>query len=155
PIDHRTDVYSLGAALYELASGQPVFDAESPHAILSKIIAVEPVPPRKVNPNLPRDLETIILKCLAKEPNDRYQTARDLADDLRRFVAGDPIRARRPTLFDRGKRWIRKRQQGAAVLSGSVVLAVVAAVLGLQGWRQYEEDRKGRLSLLTDGPHFR
>lgn len=155
PIDHRTDVYSLGATLYELAAGRPVFEAETPHAILTKIVGTEPVAPRKLNPGLARDLETIILKCLAKEPGERYQTAQDLADDLRRFVAGDPIRARRPSLWERARRWIRKRRQSVAVSAGAALLAALLAVAAVVGWTQHREDQKGKLSFATSGPHFR
>lgn len=155
PLDHRTDVYSLGATLYELAAGRPVFEADTPHAILTKIVGAEPVAPRKINPGLPRDLETVILKCLAKEPRERYQSAQELADDLRRFVAGDPIRARRPSLWERARRWIRKRRQSVAVSTGVAILAAVLAVAVVIGWTQYREAQKGQLSFATSGPHFR
>src|SRR5262249_32433914 len=76
PLDHRTDTYSLGATLYELACGRPVFDSDTLQGVVSQILNAEPVPPRKLQPKLPRDLETIILKCLHKDPGRRYQTSR-------------------------------------------------------------------------------
>ena len=155
PLDHRTDVYSLGATLYEFAAGRPVFEAATPHAILTKIVGAEPVAPRKINPGLPRDLETIILKCLAKEPGERYQTAQDLSDDLRRFVAGDPIRARRASLWERVRRWIRKRRQSVAISTGVALLAALLAVAAVVGWTHYREAQKGEVSFATSGPHFK
>ena len=94
PVDHRTDLYSLGATLYELATGRPVFESATPHGVIAQILNEEPARPRQVRPGLPRDLETIILTCLAKDPSQRYQTAHALADDLRAVLDGRPIRAR-------------------------------------------------------------
>ncbi len=95
PVDHRTDLYSLGATLYELATGRPVFESATPHGVIARILNEQPARPREVRPGLPRDLETIILTCLAKDPSQRYQTAHALADDLRAVLDGRPIRARR------------------------------------------------------------
>jgi serine/threonine protein kinase len=80
PIDHRTDIYSLGATLYELVTGNPVFDGKTPQGVITQILSAEPVAPHILCKSLPRDLETIILKCLAKAPESRYQSARELAD---------------------------------------------------------------------------
>src|SRR4051812_20509719 len=88
------DVYALGALLYELLTGQPPFLAATPLDTMLRVLADEPVPPRKFQPRLPRDLETICLKCLRKEPERRYATARELADDLRRWQTGQPVLAR-------------------------------------------------------------
>ena len=95
PIDHRTDVYSLAHSLYELATGRPVFDATAPMGVIAQILTEEPARPRQIRPDLPRDLETIILTCLAKDPGQRYATAQALAEDLRAVRDGRPIRARR------------------------------------------------------------
>ncbi len=128
PVDHRTDIYSLGATLYELATGKPVFDSQTPQGVLTQILNAEPVRPRLVQGQLPRDLETIILKCLAKEPARRYQTARELADDLRALLENRAIRARRMSLGERASRWVRKNRRSTAVsaISAAAALLVVA-----------------------------
>ena len=96
PIDHRTDIYSLGATLFELLTGRCVFLAETPHAVLAQVLAEEPPLLRELLPDASRDLETILMKCLEKEPAGRYQTADQLADDLEAFAQGRSIKARRP-----------------------------------------------------------
>jgi serine/threonine protein kinase len=107
-IDGRTDVYSLGATLYELLTLQPAFDGKNRAEILRKIGEDDPTPLRKLNASVPHDLETIIHKGMAKEPSERYATAKDLADDLRDFLEDRPIRARRPSLLDRAAKWMRR-----------------------------------------------
>jgi serine/threonine protein kinase len=95
-VDHRADVYALGATLYELLTGRPAVDGADRQEILRKIAFEEPAAPRKLDRGIPADLETVVLKALAKEPAERYATAQELADDLRRFLADEPIRARPP-----------------------------------------------------------
>jgi hypothetical protein len=153
PVDHRTDIYSLGATLYELATGQPVFDAETPHAVLSQVLTAEPVPPRRLCPDVPRDLETIILKCLAKEPARRYQATRDLAEDFRSFTQGRTIKARRPSLAEQALRWAKGQRRNINVAALSVLATLVLLVVGLFGWRWYAESRVGQVTFASDdGP---
>src|SRR5205085_3044897 len=96
-VDHRTDVYGLGATLYELLTLAPAFPGRDRQELLRQIAFEEPKPPRRVDPVVPADLETIVLKALAKDPAERYATAGALADEMRRFLTAQPVRARRPT----------------------------------------------------------
>jgi outer membrane protein assembly factor BamB/tRNA A-37 threonylcarbamoyl transferase component Bud32 len=151
PVDHRTDIYSLGATLYELATGKPVFDADTPEGILSQIQNTEPVVPRQVRRDLPRDLETIILKCLAKEPARRYATARDLAEDLRSFLLGRAIKARRPSLAERAVRWARKQRSSAVLAAGTAAASVLLVIGAYLAWQWYAAWRLGQVVLTTGG----
>jgi WD40 repeat protein len=126
-IDHRTDIYSLGATLYELLTLHAVFEEDDRHALLRQIAFAEPQPLRKRNPALPRELETIVLKALAKDPASRYATAQDLADDLRRYLEDRPIRAKRPTLLEHAVKWSRRHT--AVVWSALAILLL--SVVGL------------------------
>jgi serine/threonine protein kinase len=107
-VDHRCDAYSLGATLYELLTLRPPFAADSRDRLLAMVLQKEPTPPRSVNPRVPRDLETICLKCLNKDPDQRYATAKELADDLRRYVNRFAILARRVGPLGKLKKWVKR-----------------------------------------------
>jgi tetratricopeptide (TPR) repeat protein len=126
-IDQRTDVYSLGATLYELLTLRPVFDGRDRQELLRQIAFDEPQAPRRLNRAIPVELETIVLKALAKNPAERYATAQELADDLDRFLKDEPIRARRPTLVQRVRRWGRRHRPAVRAL---VAVLLMAALLG-------------------------
>ena len=123
-IDQRTDLYSLGVTLYELLTLRPCFDGENKQELMRSIERDEPLAPRRLNPAIPRDLETIILKSIAKNREDRYSTALELADDLERFLAGRPTLARRPTPAERLFKWSRRHRRlvGAATAGTLLVL---------------------------------
>ena len=121
-LDARTDVYSLGATLYELLTLRPMFDGADAQALLRQILHDEPRPPRSVNRSVPPELETIVLKAVGKNPADRYATAREFADDLRRFLDHRPILARPPSLAQRARKWARRHP---SVVVAAVVLCVL------------------------------
>jgi WD40 repeat protein len=135
PVDHRADVYGLGATLYELLTGQPVFDALSRAALLRQIQEDEPRPLRRLNPAVAADLETVVLRCLAKRAEERYATAGDLAEDLRRFLAGEPIRARPVGTGEQVVRWCRRRPVVAGLLA-ALVLVFLTGLAGVLWQRQ-------------------
>jgi hypothetical protein len=155
PVDHRTDVYSLGATLYELAAGRPVFDGDSPQRLLAQIQQAEPVPPRRLRPDLPRDLETVLLKCLAKEPAQRYASAGELADDLRRFGNGEAVRARRTPVLTRLRRWAGRQRGGARAAALAVLATMLFFGVGAFAWLSYRQPRLGQVSFTTPGPAAR
>ncbi len=153
PVDHRTDIYSLGATLYELVTKRPLFDSDSPHIVISQILTTEPRPPREFAPSVPRDLETIILKCLCKDAGQRYQHARELADDLRAFEEGRAIKARRATVVERAGRWLKQHGRSLAVTVGAVAVTAALVVGGTEWWEMWNDARNGRLMLATkEGP---
>jgi WD40 repeat protein/Flp pilus assembly protein TadD len=124
------DVYSLGAVLYFLVTARAPFAASTVTETLDQVMHLDPVPPRRLNPAIARDVEVICLKCLQKPPERRYASARELADDLRRFLNDEPIRARREAWLSRGLRLVRQHRTLAAVVT-MAALCVLATVAGL------------------------
>lgn len=138
------DVYSLGAILYQLLTGQPPFAGSTVLQTLRQVLEQEPVRPRRLNPDAPRDLETICLKCLHKDPARRYGSAEALAEELERYLAHEPIRARQSPAWERGWMWAQRRP-GIAALS-ALLLAVAVLGFGLVFWQwQRAEDANQRL----------
>ncbi len=140
-----TDVYALGAILYECLTGRPPFKAATVLDTLLLVVNEEPVPVRRLQPRVPRDLETICLKCLAKEPAKRYANASALAEDLRRFQAGEPVQARSASRVERSAKWARRHPAPALLLGVSLWALVALTVLsgGLVAARN-EAEHKSR-----------
>jgi serine/threonine protein kinase len=128
PSDHRADVYGLGVTLYELLTLTPAFPGEDRHPLFLRIACEPPVPARRHNPALPPDLETVLLRAMAKRPEERYPTAQALADDLARFLEGRPVLARRPSLLDRAAKWCGRHRAVVATAAAGLVLATVLLI---------------------------
>jgi eukaryotic-like serine/threonine-protein kinase len=149
-LDHRTDVYSLGATLYELLTLEPAFGGDDRQELLRRIVAEEPRPARRLNPAVPADLETVVAKAMAKAPDERYATAQELADDLRRFLEDRPVRARRPSLWQKGRKWARRNEPVVWGLALFAALAVLGSLVGAgayayqKGQLAWEKDQVAR-----------
>jgi serine/threonine protein kinase len=144
----QSDVYALGATLYELLTLRPAFDDVNKARLVEKVLHEPPVPPRKLDPRIPRDLETVVLKCLAKDTAERYASAGSVAEELRRFLADRPILARRSNWREQTWRWCRRNPAVAGLLAAVAVSrllgTIVATAFGLRAdvsARQAQEDR--------------
>ena len=132
-LDERADVYSLGVTLYEMLALRPAFSGRDRQEILRRIATEEPQPPRQIDPRIPRDLETIVLKAMSKEVAGRYQTAGQLADDLRRYLDHKPIQARRPTRAEQLVKWSRRHP--AVVWATVLVLLTTTIMSAVSTWQ--------------------
>jgi serine/threonine protein kinase len=130
-IDPRVDIYALGATLYELLTLQPAFNAADRQELLRRILHDEPAAPRRLRPSIPRDLETIVLKAMEKEPAARYRTAGEMAEDLRRFMENRPIHARRPRVVDRVVKWSRRHRTPVFAAATTLVLTLAVSTAWL------------------------
>lgn len=139
-VDHRTDIYSLGVTLYELITRQKPFTGDTREQLIAKICATEPVPPRRINPRVPVDLETICLRAMEKDPRQRHPTAALLAEDLRRFAEGRPILSRRVSRLEKAAKWARRHKAASVAIAAVVAVAAVgsAATWTLQAARERE-----------------
>lgn len=146
PVDRRTDIYSLGATLYELLTLRPIFEGATSLSVLTQIATVDPVPPRRDNPRIPRDLDSIVRKATGKRPEDRYGDAAELASDLRRYLSFEPIRARHVGPTERLALWCRREPRLAAVTTAALVI-----LLAVSGWFQLLVLHQRNLALAAKG----
>jgi len=146
-IGPHTDVYAIGAILYELLTGRPPFLAETPFETIMQVIRDEPAKPSSLHQKLPRDLEIICLKCLEKKPEKRYANAAELAEDLQRYLEGEPISARPATRLERGRKWVRRHPAGAGFI---VIASAALAVLIAGGWVYHTKVQRERDKLAEE-----
>lgn len=149
PMDHRTDIYALGATIYELLTLRPMFEAEDDKQMLAAVLGGEPTAPRKLNPAVPLDLETICLKAIQKRPSARYASARDLADDLQAFLRGTSISARPPSFILRARRFADRHRVG--LLAGTAIGLSLMLALILANGRSAARRQEELTSLITQG----
>lgn len=138
-IDHRTDIYSLGVTLYEMLTRQRPFDGASREQIIARICADEPKAPRRINPDIPIDLETICMRAMEKDPRRRYQTAGEMAADLRRYAEDRPILSRRVGPLEKAIKWVRRHPALTATITMAVALVIGSVVWSLQAAQARED----------------
>src|SRR5438477_144896 len=139
-VSHATDVYGIGAVLYQLLTGHPSFAGGATYETIRLLLDTEPRQPRLLNPKIDRDLSTICLKCLEKDPKRRYSSALALAEDLERWLKHEPILARRTGFITRGRKWVRRNPTGALLAASLIALAAAA------GWIVWKSDKLFRAS---------
>ncbi|HXG08274.1 MAG TPA: protein kinase [Gemmataceae bacterium] len=144
-VDHRTDIYSLGITLYELLTLESAFPGQDREELLCQIAFTEPRPPRRLCRAIPADLETIVLKAIAKAPEERYATAQELADDLRRFLNTEPILARRPSVWERARKWAWRHR--TAVTMALLLLIGAVVVLAVGAWLLWQAQMQTQAAL--------
>ena len=148
--DARSDVYSLGLTLYELLALRPAYEAADRHALMERVLHEEPERLKKLAPSVPRDLETIIAKAIARDPAARYATAAALAEDLQRFVEDRPIRARRVSAAERLLRWCRRNKLVAGLLASVVVTLTVGFAVSTMQWMRADRHAMREAGLRTE-----
>jgi serine/threonine protein kinase len=139
-VDRPSDVYALGGVLYYLLTARAPFQAESLEHIITQVLQAEPVSPRLLNPSIPKDLETITLKCLEKECSRRYQTAQELMDEVGRFLRHEPIQARPINAPEKLWRWCRRNPAFASALGFAIASLLVGFAATTWQWRRAEGD---------------
>jgi tetratricopeptide (TPR) repeat protein len=144
-VDHRTDVYSLGVTLYELLTGTPAVGGKDREEILNRITVEDSQPPRAFDTSLPHDLETIVLKAMFKTPSERYPTARELADDLRRFTRHEPIRAKRPNLLQLARKWSQRHKP--VVVATALILGLALLGMAISNYLLWRKEAETRTAL--------
>ncbi len=153
--DVRSDVYGLGATLYELITLEPPYAAETPARLLKQVTDHDPVPPRQINPDIPRDLETIVMKAMAREPRQRYSSANELARDLQAFLEDRPIQARRQSWTNRVIRWCRRNPSTAILTASTATALLLTAVVGWVGYVQTKQALNAEASRRVEAEHAR
>jgi serine/threonine protein kinase/WD40 repeat protein len=153
-VDHRTDIYSLGVTLYEMLTLRPAIAGHDREEVLRQIAFSEPAAPSRYNRAIPVDLETIVVKAMAKAPEERYATAQDLADDLNRFLEDRPIQARRATPLQRARKWARRHRPLVAGVVGGLMLLLAASVVMYARQQRALADERGRMKRESDESLF-